>query len=129
MKRLLIRLLINTVALYIAITLLNGRGITPQSENWLSLLWLALIFGIINAVIKPVLMVVGCPFLVLTLGLGGLLINTLLFWLAGYIGQTFHVGFSVDGFWPALFGAIIVSIVSVVLNIFIHDDPRERKPR
>jgi putative membrane protein len=129
MKRLLVRLLINAVALYVAISLLNGHGITPQSNNWLSLLWLALIFGLINAVLKPILMVAGCPFLILTLGLGGLLINTLLFWLAGYIGQNFQVGFAVDGFWPAFLGALVVSVVSLVLNMFIHDEPQKHSPR
>ncbi|HSV86407.1 MAG TPA: phage holin family protein, partial [Levilinea sp.] len=98
MGRFLVRLLINAVALYAAIALLDGRGITPQTDNWLSFIWLALIFGLINAIIRPILVVVGCPILILTLGLGSLLINTLLFYLAGLIGQSFSVGFMVDGF-------------------------------
>ena len=88
----------------------------------MSLIWLALIFGVINAVLKPVLTVVGCPFLILTLGLGSLLINTLLFYLAGLIGTKFGVGFTVAGFWPAFLGSLIVSVVGVVLNIFLKDD-------
>jgi putative membrane protein len=118
MKKLIISLLINAVALYAAIALLQGRGIEPQNANWVSLLWLALIFGIINAVLRPILNVVGCPLILLTLGLGSLLINTLLFWLAGVIGQNFQVGFTVDGFWPAFLGALIVSVVSFILNAF-----------
>jgi len=122
MKKALVRLAINAVALYAAIAILNGKGITPQSENWASLIWLALIFGVINAVLKPVLTVVGCPILILTLGLGALLINTLLFYLAGLVGTQFGVGFTVDGFWPAFLGSVIVSLVSFTLNIFIKDD-------
>lgn len=129
MKKALVSLAINAVALYAAIAILNGNGITPQSENWVSLIWLALIFGVVNAVLKPVLTVVGCPILILTLGLGALLINTLLFYLAGLIGTNFGVGFTVDGFWPAFFGSIIVSVVSFFLNVFLKDDRSDDRRR
>jgi putative membrane protein len=122
MGRFLVRLLINAVALYAAVALLAGRGITPQNDNWLSFIWLALIFGLINAVLRPILVVVGCPILILTLGLGSLLINTLLFYLSGVIGQAFGVGFMVDGFLPAFLGALIVSIVSFILGSILRDD-------
>jgi putative membrane protein len=127
MKKLLLRLAINALALYVAIAVLDGKGIIPQNENWISLIWLALIFGLINAIIKPILTVVGCPFLILTLGLGALLINTLLFYLAGVIGSNFGVGFSVDGFIPTFLGALIVSIVSFVLNIIFKEDLDNRR--
>ncbi|NPV76548.1 MAG: phage holin family protein [Anaerolineae bacterium] len=125
MKKFLLRLLINAAALYVAIFFLNGRGIIPQSTDWVSLLWLALIFGLVNAILRPLLIIVGCPFIILTLGLGTVLINTLLFYLAGEIGTRFGVGFTVTGFWPALFGALIVSIVSFVLSSVF----KERKHR
>lgn len=121
MKKLLTRLAINAVALYAAVALLNNNGIHPQNANWLSFIWLALIFGLVNAVLKPVLMVLGCPFVILTLGLGALLINTLLFYLAGLVGANFGVGFTVDGFLPAFLGALIVSVVSVILNSIFKD--------
>ncbi|MCJ7624720.1 MAG: phage holin family protein [Anaerolineaceae bacterium] len=127
MKKLLLRLAINALALYVAIAVLDGKGIIPQNENWISLIWLALIFGLINAIIKPILTVVGCPFLILTLGLGALLINTLLFYLAGVIGSNFGVGFSVDGFIPTFLGALIVSIASFVLNIIFKEDLDNRR--
>ncbi len=127
MSKLLIRWLINTVALYAAVALLNGSGITPQSENWISFIWLALIFGLINAVVKPVLTVVGCPFIILTLGLGTLLINTLLFYLAGQLGLHFGVGFTVEGFLPAFLGALIVSVVSFILGMLFKDELKERR--
>jgi len=123
-KKFILNLLVNAIALYAAVALVSG--IIPQSNNWLSFLWLALIFGLVNAILKPILHVVGCPFLILTLGLGGLLINTLLFYLAGQIGIRFGVGFTVAGFWPAFFGALVVSIVSFMLGIFIKDDDNNR---
>lgn len=124
MKKFLLRLLVNAIALYVAIALLNGRGITPQSDNWISLIWLALIFGVINAVLRPILVVLGCPFIILTLGLGALLINTLLFYLAGEIGKAFGVGFTVWGFMPAFLGALIVSVVSLIFNSLLKDELR-----
>lgn len=117
----ILRFLSNAVGLYLAVYLLKGTYITPQSDNWVSYLWLALIFGLVNAIIRPLLMVVSCPFIVLTLGLGTLLINTLMFWLAGWIGTHFGVGFTVNGFLGAFFGALIVSIVSFILSLIFKD--------
>ena len=113
MKKLLIRLAINAVALYAAVALLKDSYIFPNDpDNWLSFIWLALIFGVVNAVLRPILMVMSCPLIILTLGLGTLLINTLMFVLAGWIGTQFGVGFEVNGFWGAFFGALITSAVS-----------------
>lgn len=126
MKKGLIRLAINGVALYAAIAIMSGRGINPQSEDWVSLIWLALIFGVINAVLKPVLKVMTCPLIILTLGLGTLLINTLLFYLAGMIGARFGVGFTVDNFGAAFIGALIVSVISFLLSLLFKDDRKKR---
>lgn len=122
MKKVIIKLLINAVALYAAIAIMHGRGITPQSNNWIDIAWLALIFSLVNSLIRPILLVAGCPFIILTMGLGILMVNTLLFYLAGVIGSNFGVGFTVAGFWPAFFGAMIVSVIGFILNIFIKDD-------
>jgi putative membrane protein len=124
MRKLLLRLIINAVALYVAVALMSNSGISPTSQHWYDYLWLALIFGVINAVIKPILVVASCPLLVLTLGLGTLLINTLLFFLAGWIGTQFGVGFTVSGFVPAFVGALIVSVVSFILSQIFRDDLR-----
>jgi putative membrane protein len=124
MKKFLIRIAINAVALYAAVALLNGHGISAQTEGWLNFIWLGLIFGLINAILKPVLNIVGCPFIILTLGIGGLLINTLLFYLAGLIGTSFGVGFMVDSFWGAFLGALIVSAISMLFNILLKDELR-----
>jgi putative membrane protein len=122
MRKFLLRLIINAVALYVAVALMRNHGITPTSQNWYDYLWLALIFGVINAVIKPLLVVASCPILILTLGLGTLLINTLLFFLAGWIGTQFGVGFTVDGFMPAFLGALIVSVISFILSQIFRED-------
>ena len=126
MKKLLLRLAINAVALYAAVAILDGKGITPQSENWLSFVWLALIFGLVNAIIKPILVVMSCPLLILTLGLGTLVINTLMFMMAGWIGTKFHVGFTVETFWVGFLGAIIVSIMSFILTGLFKDELKNR---
>ena len=123
MGKFLIRLIINAIAMYAAVALLNGRCITPTPDaNWLSFIWLALIFGVLNALIRPLLMVLSCPMIILTLGFGTLIINTILFVLAGMIGNSFGVGFKVDGFLAAFLGALIVSIVSMLLNLVIRED-------
>jgi putative membrane protein len=119
--RFFLRLIINAVAIYAAVALLNGHGLAMEAQNWISFLWLALIFAAVNALIKPVLTMIGCPLVILTLGLGTLLINTLLFYLTALIGSYFNVGFSVTSFWGAFFGSIIVSIVSVILNSILRD--------
>ena len=117
----ILRLIVNAVAIYAAVALLNGNGLAMESQSWVSFLWLALIFAGLNALIRPVLMTLGCPFIILTLGLGTLLINTLMFYLTAAIGSYFNVGFTVTSFWGAFLGSIIVSIVSVVLNSILRD--------
>lgn len=124
MERFLIRFAINAVALYAAVAIVPG--INPQSTNWLTFVWLALIFGIINALLRPILAVLTCPLIILTLGLFTLLINTLMFWLAGRIGTTFGVGFTVDGFWPAFLGALVTSAVSIVLSMLFREELSSR---
>lgn len=122
MDKFLIRLVINAVGLYAAVTIMNGNGIHMASANWVSFLLLALIFGLVNALVRPLLTVLTCPLIILTLGLGTLLINTLMFYLAGVIGERFGVGFTVDGFIPAFLGALIVSVVSFLLTTLVREN-------
>lgn len=127
MGKFLLRWAINAVALYAAVAVLQGHGLAPQSTNWLSFVWLALIFGLVNALVRPLITILTCPLIILTLGLGTLLINTLLFFLAGLIGTSFGVGFTVDGFWPAFLGALIVSVISFVLTMVLREEKRDRR--
>jgi putative membrane protein len=123
MKKFLIRLVINAVALYAAISFVPG--IHAQNTNWVSLLVIALIFGIVNAIIRPIMTFLTCPLIIITLGLGTLLINTLMFYITGTIGTGVGMGFTVDGFWPAFFGALVVSVVSIFLSMIFHENRRD----
>lgn len=133
MFKLLIRLAINAVALWVVINgipgVFNGVPGISGPRDWQSILALAFIFGLVNAIIRPIITLLTCPLIILTLGLGTLLVNTLMFYLAGQIGTAFGVGFTVDGFWPAFFGALIVSIISIVLSVFVPDDNEGRRWR
>ena len=129
MTRMLLRWAINTIAIWAAISLLRGHGLELSRTGWLPILGLALIFGLINALLRPLIELLTCPLIILTLGLGTLLINTLLFWLTGLIGRQFGIGFTVTGFWPAFLGALIVSIVSMALTMLLRDELRNRRPR
>lgn len=125
MNRFLIRWGINAVALYAAVAWVDG--IVLQNDNWLSYIWLALIFGVVNAFLGPILKILTCPLILLTLGFFTLLVNTLLFYLAGYIGTAFGVGFTVDSFWSAFLGSIIVSVISIVLSLILRDEKKKRE--
>ena len=127
MQKLILRWAINAVAIWVAITYVPG--IERTETGWLPILGLALIFGLVNALLRPLIEILTCPFIILTLGLGTLLINTLLFWLTGLIGNQFGMGFTVDGFWPAFLGALVVSVVSVVLTLILRDELRGRRRR
>ena len=125
MNKFFIRLLINGLAFYAAVSLLPG--ITALSSNPVNYVLLALIFGVLNAVVKPVLALLTCPFILLTLGLFTLVINTALFYLTGWLGQQFNYGFTVSGFWTALLGALIVSVVGMIGEIIFKDELKSRK--
>lgn len=122
MNRFLVRLLINAIALFAAVNLVPG--ITPLSNSWISYLGLALIFGFLNALLRPLLKFLTCPLILLTLGVFTLVINTFLFWLTGAIGAGLGIGFAVAGFWPAFLGGVITSLVSVLLAMFIREDSK-----
>ncbi len=117
MPKFLTRLVVNAGALYLAVLILSPH-IVMQNEKWWAFLVLALIFGLVNALIRPLLMIASCPLIVLSLGLGTLVVNTVMFLLAGWIGSQFEMGFSIpeNQFWYAFLGALIVSIVSFILS-------------
>jgi putative membrane protein len=106
---LLIRLLLNAVALLVVAYLVPGIHV----HGFGGALIAALILGIVNAVLRPILIVVSLPLEIVTLGLFTLVINALLFWLVGAL----HVGLDVDGFRPAFIGAIVMAIVSWILSL------------
>ena len=122
--RILISWFINAVALAVAVWLLDGLDVTGESA-WLTLALVALIFGLVNALIRPLVKLLTCLINVLTLGLFTLVINAAMLWLSSWIAGQFALGFEVRNFWWALLGALIISVVSFVLNlIFKKDDDR-----
>ena len=121
--RFLIRLLITAVALWAAVELIPG---IEHSGPWLNLVGVALVFGIVNAVIRPLLLMLTCPLVLLTLGLFIFVLNALMLMLTGALSNALGLGFTVDGFLPALLGGLVVGLVSTALNIIVGD--RERPP-
>jgi putative membrane protein len=123
----ILRWAINAVALYVAIILLP-HYITLQG-TWGSIIWLALIFGLVNAILRPPFKVLSCLLIILTLGLFTLVINTLLFALTGWIGSQWHIGFTLTQpwFWSAFLGSLVTTIISGILNGLLRDELRDRK--
>jgi putative membrane protein len=123
----ILRWAINTVALYVAIVLLPHNIILQGS--WVSIIWLALIFGLVNAILRPPFKALSCLLIILTLGLFTLVINTLLFALTGWIGSHWQVGFTLaqPWFWSALLGSLVTTLVSGVLNGLLRDEIRGRR--
>jgi putative membrane protein len=119
MTRFILRWAINAVAIFLAIRYVPG--ISLQS-GWMSVIWLALILGLVNAFLRPLLKLLTCPLILVTLGLFTLLINTFLFWLTGQIGQMVGIQITINGFWPAFLGGLVVSVVSVVMTLILRDE-------
>ena len=126
--RLILRWAINTVALYVAVILLPNYII--YHGNWIDIIWLALIFGFVNAILRPPAKALSCLLIVLTLGLFTLVINTLLFALTGWIGSQFGVGFELaqPWFWSAFLGSLMTTVVSVVLSLLLKNELKGRRP-
>jgi putative membrane protein len=120
---LIVRLLASAVALAVAAALVDGISVGPGTdvERTLTLLGVAIIFGFVNAIVRPVLRLLTLPLVVLTLGLFLLVVNALMLLLTEWIADLFDLAFQVDGFWSALLGALIVSVVSFLINIVLPD--------
>jgi putative membrane protein len=121
--RFLIRTLVTAVGLWVATAVVSGiyvSGGTTVSKA-LTLIGVAIIFGLVNAILKPLIKLFGCLFYVLTLGLIALVVNALLFLLVGWLSRLLHLPIFVNGFWSAFWGAIIVSLVSWAINLVIGD--------
>jgi putative membrane protein len=121
MRGILIRLILNAAGLYLAARLVPG--ITLQGDLW-TLLLVALIFGVVNALARPILSSLTCLINVLTLGLFTFVINALMLLLTSWIGTQLKIGFTVDGFVSALLGAVVISVFSFVLSSIIRENRR-----
>jgi putative membrane protein len=123
MRSLLLHWLLNAAALWVAAWLLPGLGF---QGTLLQLLLVAAVFGIVNSLLRPILTVLTCPLIVVTLGLFTLVINACMLLLTGWLSARWDLGFSVTGFWAAFFGGLVVGLVSVLLSLLL---PRPAAPR
>jgi putative membrane protein len=121
MTKFILRWAINAIALYLAVLVLPGISL---ESGLVSVLWLALIFGLVNALFRPLLKFLTCPLIILTLGLFTLVINTFLFWLTSVIGQSFGIVMIITDpvWWNAFLGGLVVSVVSVIMTMILKDE-------
>jgi putative membrane protein len=121
--RALIRVVASAAALAVATWLVPGIQLTAGSalSKVLTLIAVAVIFGVVNGVLKPIIKAVGCIFYVLTLGLVALVVNGLLLWLTSWVAGKLTLPFHITGFWAAFWGAIIVGVVGWLLSIVIRE--------
>jgi putative membrane protein len=122
MRRLFLRWLVATVAIYAAVELLPGISFRGP---WWRLALVAIIFGLVNALIRPLLTFLTCPLIVLTLGLFLLIINAGMLMLTARLSEHFGLQFHVASFRAAFWGAIVISVVSFLLNLLLGDDDKE----
>src|SRR5665811_55810 len=126
MKSIAIKILVNGVAVSVAAFLLKGISLGPAgattSGRLVTVLWVAVIFGLVNAVIKPVLRFFSLPFIILTLGLFSLIVNAAMLVLTSWLAVQLGLDFRVDRFfWDAVLGSIIITLVSMILSRILPD--------
>lgn len=114
MRSLLLHWLLDAAALWIAAYLLPGLDFTGSITD---LLLVAAVFGIVNSLLRPILTVLTCPLIVLTLGLFTLVINALMLMVTGWLSAQWDLGFTVSGFWAAFLGGLVVGFVSLLLSL------------
>jgi putative membrane protein len=121
--RFIVRVLAGAVALAVAAWLIGGISVGPgtSSEQALTLLAVAVIFGLVNAIVRPIARLLSIPLLILTLGLFTFVVNALMLLLTAWIASQFDLAFEVDGFWSALLGAVVISVVTFVINVILPD--------
>jgi putative membrane protein len=118
MRNVVIRWLINTLAIYLAIRWVHGIHFDGSPVQ---LVVVAALFGLVNAILRPILTVLTCPLVLLTLGLFTFVINALMLMFTARLSQHFGLGLSVDGFWPAFWAGLLIGVVSLVLSMVLGD--------
>jgi putative membrane protein len=119
----ILRLLVTAAALWVAVSLVPG---ITYAGPWHHLLLVALVFGVVNAIVRPIILTLTCPLVLLTLGLFVFVLNGLMLLLTGALATALGINFHVDGFLAAIIGALIIGVVSTVLNIFVGRRPERR---
>ncbi|MEU9026102.1 phage holin family protein [Streptomyces sp. NPDC048383] len=124
MTNFVVKTVANAAALAVAIWLLSGITLDDGSSTGrrtLTLILVALVFGLVNFLVKPVVKLLSFPLFVLTLGLFTLVVNALMLLLTSWLAQQFDLSFHVDGFWTAVLGGLIISVVSWAVNLALPD--------
>lgn len=116
MLSLLLHWIFNAIALWVATYFLTGLSFNGDTVQ---LLMVAAVFGIVNSLLRPLLTVLTCPLIVLTLGLFSLVINALMLLVTGWLSARWELGFTVAGFWPAFWGGLVIGLVSLMLSLLI----------
>jgi putative membrane protein len=131
MRTWIVRVVINACALAVAAWLFAGIAVNGSSDRdrLLTLLLVALIFGVVNEIVRPVVALLSLPLYLLTLGLFYFVVNALMLWLTSWLAGLVDLGFRVDGFWTAVFGAIVISLVSWVMGLILPADKPARDRR
>lgn len=121
--RFVISVLVDALALAAATWLLGGIDVTgaSETERVVTLVLVAVIFGVVNAVVRPVVKLLSLPFIILTLGLLIFVINALMLLLTSWLSEQLGLGFHVDGFWTAVLGAIVVTVATWILEVLLPD--------
>ncbi len=127
MRSFAIKVVVNGAALWVAAYLLKGIQLgqdhASTGSQLVTILWVALIFGVVNALIKPVMTILSLPVIILTLGLFALIVNAAVLQLTSWFAGEFSLAFHVDHFfWDAVIGSIIITIVSMILRLVLPDD-------
>lgn len=120
MVKFLVRLLINAFVLWVTFQIVPGLSAeTATPWTWLIV---AIIFGVVNALVRPIVLFLSCPLVLLTLGLFVLVINTIMLSLTIWLSNVLNLGLYSDGFWSTFFGAIVISVVSWIVSLVLPDD-------
>lgn len=120
---LLVRFLVSAVALWIATLVVDGVDVNASTttDQVLTILAVAAVFGVVNMFVKPIVMLLSLPLYIITLGLFTFVVNALMLLLTSWIAGKLGVPFDVDGFWDAVLGALVISVVSWLLNVLLPD--------
>jgi putative membrane protein len=113
MAYIILRVMINALSIVVAVKLVEGITFSGQ---WWKMIIIGAIFGLVNSLIKPIVTLFTFPFIILTLGIFTLIINTLMLIITSHFSESLDLGLQIKGFWPAFWGAIIVSVVSMFLS-------------
>jgi putative membrane protein len=124
MRSLLLHWILNAAALWAAAALIPGLDFTGGPGK---LLLVAAVFGIVNSTLRPLLTILTCPLIVLTLGFFTLVINAVMLMVTGWLSESWNLGFTVSGFWPAFFGGLVVGLVSMILSVGLAPKPSKHQ--